>query len=132
MVKKEDFAMLKALYRQGVYHKDFADESGIHPRTVRRGRRLEQGSGPVLIIGNPLKAPSAAQSRSSDAAGDGGWSKSAVKGRAEGCEESLTRLPKRAPQGCFAPLSMTIGIRPLWFLWCLWFFWHLWSLYPLI
>ena len=44
MLKKEDFAMSKALDRQGVYLKDIADELGVHPRTVRRA--LDRGSAP--------------------------------------------------------------------------------------
>jgi len=44
MLKKEDFAMIKALDRQGVYLKDIADELGVHPRTVRRA--LDRGSAP--------------------------------------------------------------------------------------
>jgi transposase len=44
MLKKEDFAMIKALDRQGVYLKDIAAELGVHPRTVRRA--LDRGSAP--------------------------------------------------------------------------------------
>jgi len=46
MLKKEDFAMIKALDRQDVYLKDIADELGVHPRTVRRA--LDRGSAPKL------------------------------------------------------------------------------------
>jgi transposase len=44
MLRKEDFAMIKALDRQGVYLKDIAAELGVHPRTVRRA--LDRGSAP--------------------------------------------------------------------------------------
>jgi len=44
MLKKEDYAMIKALDRQGVYLKDIAGELGVHPRTVRRA--LDRGSAP--------------------------------------------------------------------------------------
>jgi transposase len=45
MLKKEDFAMIKALDRQGIYLKDIADELGVHPRTVRRA--LDRGGAPT-------------------------------------------------------------------------------------
>jgi len=44
MMRKEDFAMIKALDRQGAYLKDIAAELGVHPRTVRRA--LDRGSAP--------------------------------------------------------------------------------------
>jgi transposase len=44
MLKKEDFAMMKALDRQSVYLKDIAAELGVHPRTVRRA--LDRGGAP--------------------------------------------------------------------------------------
>jgi IS30 family transposase len=34
MLKKEDFAMIKALDQHGVYIKDIAAELGVHPKTV--------------------------------------------------------------------------------------------------
>jgi transposase len=36
MIKKEDFAVIKALEQRGVYLKDIAEQLGIHPKTVRR------------------------------------------------------------------------------------------------
>jgi transposase len=36
MITKEDFAVIKALHKRGVYQKDIAAELGLHPRTVRR------------------------------------------------------------------------------------------------
>jgi IS30 family transposase len=44
MLKKEDFAVIKALNHQGVYIKDIAAELGVHPKTVRRA--LKRGSAP--------------------------------------------------------------------------------------
>ena len=44
MLKKEDFAVIKALAQRGVYHKDIAAELGIHPKTVSRA--LARGSAP--------------------------------------------------------------------------------------
>lgn len=44
MIKKEDFAMIRVLKKQGVFNKDIAAELGIHPRTVSRA--LKRGSAP--------------------------------------------------------------------------------------
>ncbi|MDQ5852098.1 MAG: IS21 family transposase, partial [Chloroflexota bacterium] len=41
----EDFAVIKALAKRGVYLKDSATELGVHPKTVRRA--LQRGSAPV-------------------------------------------------------------------------------------
>jgi transposase len=46
MLRKEDFAVIKALKKRGVYLKDIAAELGVHPKTVRRA--LERGSAPQL------------------------------------------------------------------------------------
>jgi transposase len=45
MLKKEDYLMIKALKRRGVYQKDIAAELGVHPRTVSRA--LKRGSAPA-------------------------------------------------------------------------------------
>ena len=45
MLKKEDFAVIKALVKHGVYLKDIAAELGVHPKTVRRA--LQRGSAPT-------------------------------------------------------------------------------------
>jgi transposase len=44
MLKKEDFAVIKALANRGVYLKDIAADLGVHPKTVRRA--LQRGSAP--------------------------------------------------------------------------------------
>lgn len=44
MVSKEDFAVIKALKKRGVYNKDIAAELGVHPKTVSRA--LKRGSAP--------------------------------------------------------------------------------------
>jgi len=45
MIRKETFAVIKALEKQGVYQKDIAAEIGVHPKTVSRA--LKRGSEPV-------------------------------------------------------------------------------------
>lgn len=45
MLKKEDFAVIKALANRGVYLKDIAADLGVHPKTVRRA--LQRGSAPT-------------------------------------------------------------------------------------
>lgn len=47
MLRKEDFAVIKALSERGVYQKDIADQLGVHPKTVRRA--LERGSAPRRV-----------------------------------------------------------------------------------
>src|SRR6476620_4619655 len=45
MLKKEDFAVINALAKRGVYLKDIAAELGVHPKTVSRA--LQRGSAPT-------------------------------------------------------------------------------------
>lgn len=42
MIRKEDFVVMKALSRRGIYQKDIADELGVSPKTVIRA--LKRGS----------------------------------------------------------------------------------------
>ena len=41
MLSKEDFAVIKALKRRGVYNKDIAEELGVHPKTVSRALKRD-------------------------------------------------------------------------------------------
>jgi len=45
MISKEDYAVIQALSKRGVYIKDIAAELDIHPKTVRRA--LSRGGAPV-------------------------------------------------------------------------------------
>ncbi len=45
MLKKEDYAVIKALVKRGVYVKDIAAELGVHPKTVQRA--LQRGGPPA-------------------------------------------------------------------------------------
>jgi len=44
MLRKEDMAVIKALYERGVYQADIAAQLGVHPKTVSRA--LQRGSAP--------------------------------------------------------------------------------------
>lgn len=44
MLSQEDYLMIKALKKRGVYNKDIARELGVHPRTVSRA--LQRGRAP--------------------------------------------------------------------------------------
>ncbi len=44
MLRKEDFAVIKALHAQGVYQKDIAEQLGVHPKTISRA--LQRASAP--------------------------------------------------------------------------------------
>jgi transposase len=44
MLKKQDFAVIKTLNKQGAFIKDIAAELGVHPKTVSRA--IERGSAP--------------------------------------------------------------------------------------
>lgn len=49
MLRKGEFAVIKALHQRGVYQKDIAEQLSVHPRTVRRALargRAPQGSQP--------------------------------------------------------------------------------------
>ncbi len=46
MLKKEDFAVIKALAKRGVYHKDIAAELGVHPKTVSRALKRDSAPAP--------------------------------------------------------------------------------------
>lgn len=45
MLKKEDFAVIKALVKYGVYQKDIAETLGVHPKTVSRALKRGHASG---------------------------------------------------------------------------------------
>lgn len=45
MLRKEDFAVIKALHERGVYQKDIAEQLGMHPKTVSRA--LKRDSAPA-------------------------------------------------------------------------------------
>lgn len=47
MLRKEDFAVIKALKARGVYQKDIAAQLGVHPKTVTRA--LQRGEAPKPI-----------------------------------------------------------------------------------
>ena len=45
MLRKEDFMLIQALARRGVYQRDIAAQLGVHPKTVSRA--LRRGTAPV-------------------------------------------------------------------------------------
>jgi transposase len=49
MLKKEDFTVIKALARRGVYHKDIAAELGVHPKTVSRALQRDTAPTPHRV-----------------------------------------------------------------------------------
>jgi transposase len=46
MLRKEDFAVIKALCERGVYQKDIATQLGVHPKTVGRALRRDAAPAP--------------------------------------------------------------------------------------
>jgi transposase len=44
MLSKEDFTVIKALNKRGVYQKDIAEQLGVHPKTISRA--LKRGGAP--------------------------------------------------------------------------------------
>jgi transposase len=46
MLRKEDFAVIKALHEHGVYQKDIAEQLGIHPKTVSRALQRDGAPSP--------------------------------------------------------------------------------------
>lgn len=100
MLKQEDFVKIQARASRGVYHKDIAEELGVHPRTVSRA--LKRGSAPSggrRRKGSKLEPFHAAVD---DLLDEGVWNAVVIhkKIRAEGYEGGLTVLreyiaPKR-------------------------------------
>jgi len=41
MLRREDYTVIKALHKRGVYVKDIAEELGVHAKTVSRALRRE-------------------------------------------------------------------------------------------
>ena len=52
MLKKEDFAVIKALAENGMYQKDIAEKLNVHPKTI--SRTLRRGRAPGKV--RPVKA----------------------------------------------------------------------------
>jgi len=44
MLSQEDYIVMKTLKQRGVYHKDIAEQLGVHPKTVSRA--LQRGGAP--------------------------------------------------------------------------------------
>ena len=44
MLRKEHFTVIKSLHQRGVYHKDIAEELGVHPKTVSRALKRDGAS----------------------------------------------------------------------------------------
>ena len=44
MLAKEDFMVIQALVKRGVYQRDIAQTVGVHPKTVQRA--VKRGAGP--------------------------------------------------------------------------------------
>ncbi len=92
MLKLEDYLMIKALKRRGVYHKDIAAELGVHPRTVSRA--LKRGGVPKRVRekrGSKLDAYTAQVDR---LLGEGVWNAVVIlrELQAAGYEGSITIL----------------------------------------
>lgn len=101
MLRKEDFAVIKALKKRDVYVKDTAAELGVHPKTVSRA--LRRGSAPSAVgrrRGSKLDPYKATVDR---LLGEGVWNAMVVlrEIQAEGYQGGMTILrqyigPKRA------------------------------------
>lgn len=46
MTGKEDFAVIKALHKRGVYQKDIATELGVHPKTASQALKRRSAPNP--------------------------------------------------------------------------------------
>ena len=55
MLKKEDFAVIKALVENGVYQKDIAEKLGVHPKTVSRALKRGRAPGTARKKGSKLE-----------------------------------------------------------------------------
>src|SRR3989337_3294974 len=101
MLRKEDFAVIRALKKRDVYVKDIAAELGVHPKTVSRA--LRRGAAPLATgrrRGSKLDPYKATVDR---LLGEGVWNVMVVlrEIQAEGYQGGMTVLrqyigPKRA------------------------------------
>ena len=61
MLAKEDFMVIQALVKRGVYQRDIAQAVGVHPKTVQRA--VKRGAAPLPRPGrrpsllDPYRAP---------------------------------------------------------------------------
>ena len=53
MLAQEDFMVIQALVKRGVYQRDIAEQLGVHPKTVQRA--LKRGGAPAS---RPKRRPS--------------------------------------------------------------------------
>ena len=59
LLMKEDFVMIQALVKRGVYQQDIATMLGVHPKTLRRAdgaREARKSARPVQATGRRLAA----------------------------------------------------------------------------
>src|SRR3990170_3742592 len=101
MLRKEDFAVIKALKKRDVYVKDLAAELGVHPKTVSRALRRGSAPSPAGRRGASKLGPY--KPTIDRLLGEGVWNAMVVLGeiQAEGYQGGMTILrqyvgPKRA------------------------------------
>jgi transposase len=101
MLTKEDYAVIKALTKRGVYQKDIAAELGVHPKTISRA--LQRGAAPSRPRSPRPRKLDPYKPRIDQVLGDGVWNAVVIFRalRAAGYTGQLTMLrayiaPKRA------------------------------------
>lgn len=109
MLRKEDFAVIKALHDRGVYQKDIAAELGVHPKTVSRAiARGDAPSRPSKPRGSKLD-PFKAQV--DQLLAEGVWNAMVIlrEIQAEGYEGGATALRQHiAPKRALRPGKATV------------------------
>jgi transposase len=100
MLRKEDYIVIKALNKRGVYIKDIAKEVGVHPKTV--GRALKRGGAPVRKRKRRASKLDPYKPRVDQLLGEGVWNAMVIlrEIQAQGYEGEITILrdyirPKR-------------------------------------
>jgi transposase len=100
MLRKEDYIVIKALNKRGVYIKDIAKEVGVHPKTVSRA--LKRGGAPVKKRKRRASKLDPYKPRVDQLLGEGVWNAMVIlrEIQAQGYEGEITILrdyirPKR-------------------------------------
>ncbi len=109
MLTKEDYAVIKALTKRGVYQKDIAAELGVHPKTISRA--LKRGGAPPPPRPHRASKLDAFKPRIDQLLADGVWNAMVIfrELQAVGYTGRLTILRAYiAPKRSFRPSRATV------------------------
>ncbi len=120
MLAKEDFMVIQALVKRGVYQRDIAQAVGVHPKTVQRA--LKRGAAPRARTGRRPSLLDAYRAQIDDLLAEGVWNGVVIWRELQACGYaggvSILRdyiRPKRmlrpGRNGCCGPAGRRSGSR---------------------